>query len=67
MIKLTNFTNPILDEVKTKLMGWIANHKPKSPKSNLTKLELRGRKWIIDKMNSELIICTCIPSTCIIL
>ena len=48
-----NFTTPLLEEVKTKLLGLIANHKPKSPRPNLTKLELRGRKWLMDKISSE--------------
>ena len=53
-----NFTSPLLDEVKTKLLGWIANHKPKSPKPNLTPLELRGRKWIMDKIRNETLFVT---------
>ena len=48
-----NFTTPLLEEVKMKLLGWIANHKPKSPGSNLTQLELRGRKWLMDRIGCE--------------
>ena len=44
-----DFSHPLLDEIKTKLLGWVANHKPTRPKSNLTPLEMRGRKWLIEK------------------
>ena len=48
-----DFSSPLLEEVKTKLFGWIANHTPVNPKHNLTPLELRGRKWITDKLKSQ--------------
>ena len=53
-----NFTSPLLDDIRTKLFGWIANHTATSPKSNLSPLELRGKKWLIDKMNDELLFVT---------
>ena len=37
------FTHPLLDNIKTKLFGWIANHVPATPKSNLTLLEIQGK------------------------
>ena len=48
----------MIEELKTKLLGWIANHEAKTPKSNLTALEQRGRKWISDKVKSETIFIT---------
>ncbi len=51
--KIAPIQNPLLDEVRTKLLGWVANHKPKTPKSNLTALELRGKKWITDKVKAK--------------
>ena len=53
-----NFTNPLLEDVKTKLFGWISNHIAKAPKSNLTPLELRGRKWLIDQLQNETLFIT---------
>ena len=39
------FQHPVTDELKLRLMGWIANHKAIiTPKSNLTKCELQGKK-----------------------
>ena len=48
-----DFTNPLLEEVKTKLFGWIANHSPSSHKQNLSPLELRGRKWIVNELKND--------------
>ena len=53
-----NFTSPLLDEVKTKLYGWIANHSAENPKSNLTQLELRGKRWLMDNIKNESIFIT---------
>ena len=39
--------------MKTKLFGWISNHSALSPKQNLSPLEFRGRKWILDKIKSD--------------
>ena len=62
-IKISNLSqaptqNNIIGELKTKLLGWIANHKTKAPKSNLTELEQRGKKWISEKIKAELIFIT---------
>ena len=47
----------MLEELKTKLFGWIANHTAATPKPNLSPLEFRGRKWLMDKLrNQELFI-----------
>ena len=50
--------NSIIGELKTKLLGWIANHEAKAPKSNLTELEQRGKKWVSEKIKEELIFIT---------
>ena len=52
------FNHPILDEIKMKLLGWIANHKPNKPKSNLTPLEMRGRSWLTKAVKEELVFIT---------
>ena len=62
-IKISNFNqaptqNSIIGELKTKLLGWIANHEAKAPKSNLTELEQRGKKWVSEKIKEELIFIT---------
>ena len=62
-IKVSGFThppfnNPLLEEVKTKLYGWIANHTTANLKSNLTPFELRGRKWVLDNLKNEKIFVT---------
>ncbi len=62
-IKVSNFshpglTSPLLEEVKTKLYGWIANHTARTPTSNLSPMELRGRKWLRDQIKNEKIFIT---------
>ena len=62
-IKISNFSQApfqhgIIDDLKTKLLGWIANHEPTKPKSNLTPLEMRGRKWVKEKIKAETIFIT---------
>ena len=49
-----NYSSPLLEEVKTKLYGWIANHAASNPKQNLSPLELRARKWIMDDIEPPL-------------
>ena len=48
-----DFTSPLLEEVKTKLFGWIANHSAATPNPNLSPLEFRGSKLLMDKLKSE--------------
>jgi hypothetical protein len=52
------FTSPLLEEVKTKLYGWIANHTASNPKANLSPMELRGRKWVLDNLKDKKIFVT---------
>ena len=52
------FKHPIMEDLKVKLLGWIANHKPKTPKSNLTECEIWGKKWLEDKIREKSIFVT---------
>ena len=57
-IKVSGFTSPVfnhplLEEIKMKLNGWIANHVPQSPKSNLSILEIQGKIWLTEKINEK--------------
>ena len=45
--------HPLIEEMKTKLLGWISNHKTTTPIRNLTELEIRGRKWILDQIDNK--------------
>ena len=51
--KHPDFQHTCIDNVKVKLFGWIANHQFKTPKSNLTKAECQGRKWIMEKVKER--------------
>ena len=53
-----NFSHALLDNIKTKLLGWVANLKPSKPKSNLTPQETRGRKLLLDLINKEKVFIT---------
>ena len=48
-----NIQNTLIDDIKTRLLGWISNHEVKTPTQNLTPLELRGRSWILKKINNK--------------
>ena len=45
-----DFTTPILEKAKIKLFSWVANHTASNPKSNLSPIEMRGRIWLLDKI-----------------
>ena len=50
-------SNPLLDEVKDKVLGWVANFNPKQPQSNLSPQAIRGRRWILNAVtNRELFV-----------
>ena len=40
------------------MLGWIANHESSTPRHNISPLELRGRKWVKDKIKSKTIFIT---------
>ena len=52
------FSHPLLDEIKMKLLGWIANHKPTKPQQNLTPLEMRGRNWLSKAVKDDTVFVT---------
>ena len=52
------FQHPLMDELKDKLLGWITSHQAKTPKNNLTQLELRGKKWLEEKIQSKKVFVT---------
>ena len=56
--KSPNMQHPLLEDIKTRLLGWIANHEVKTPKQNFTQLEMRGRRWVIDQIKSRNIFIT---------
>ena len=62
-IRVSSFSNapfqhPIIDELELKLMGWIANYDAEAPKLNLTECELRGRKWLKEKISAKSVFVT---------
>ena len=55
--KYPTLTNPLLDEVKSKVLGWVSNFKPKHPIKNLSPQAIRGRRWILNAVkNKELFV-----------
>ena len=54
----SHFSHPILDKIKTKLLGWVSNLTPSEAKSNLSPQELRGRKLLLDLINKERVFVT---------
>lgn len=56
--KYPDYANPLLEEVKTKVLGWVTNFEPGEPVSNLTPQAVRGKKWIIDSVNNKEIFVT---------
>ncbi len=52
------FQHPVTDDLKLRLMGWIANHNNDTPKSNLTKCELQGKKWLEEKVDAKTVFVT---------
>ena len=51
--KWPNFTTPLLEEVKSKELGYANNIEPKKPKDNLPPRALRGRKWLTNAIEKE--------------
>ena len=50
---LPNYENPLLDEIKFKLLNFAENVDLSKPKSNLSMLEQQGRKWILEQVNKK--------------
>ena len=52
------YQNAILDDIKMKLKGFVANFIPENPKANLTAAEQRGKSWIKKEIEKENIFIT---------
>ena len=52
------YNNPLMEEIKAKVLGYVNNFQPKNPSSNLTPAEKRGKAWVLQKIDSELIFVT---------
>ena len=50
--------NPLLDAIKTKLLGFLTTFQPTSPGSNLTPAEQRGKRWLVNKVKEQKIFVT---------
>ncbi|KAL5264455.1 hypothetical protein ACHWQZ_G005523 [Mnemiopsis leidyi] len=53
-----DFSHPILDQVKTKLLGWVSNVELTTPHNNLNVQELQGKKLLLDLINKEKVFIT---------
>ena len=53
-----DFSHPILDQVKTKLLGWVSNVELTSPHKNLNVQELQGKKLLLDLIKKERVFIT---------
>ena len=47
------FSNPLFDDIKTKILGLASNIEPKNVTSNLTKAELRGKSILLKKIDAK--------------
>ena len=45
--------NPLLDEIRSKLIGFVTAFEPEKPKSNLTPAEQRGKSWLIKQIKDQ--------------
>ena len=48
-----NFSEPLFDEIKTKLLGFVSNFEPDNPQTNLSEAERRGKHWVTKNINEE--------------
>lgn len=53
-----DYSHPLLDQIKTRLLGWIANTNLSTPASNLGNHEVRGRKLLLELINEEKVFIT---------
>ena len=47
------FSNPLFDDIKTKVLGFVSNFQPRDKKSNLTKAEIRGKDYLLKQINAK--------------
>ena len=50
---LPNYENPLLDEIKMKLLNFAESVGLAKPKRNLSVLELQGRKWLLGQVKNK--------------
>ena len=48
-----NFSHPLFDDIKTRLLGFARNFVPEEPESNLTGRERRGKAWLLKMTKAE--------------
>jgi hypothetical protein len=53
-----DYSHPLLDQIKTRLLGWVSNINFSTPDSNLGNHEIRGRKLLLQLINDEKIFIT---------
>ena len=53
-----DFSHPILEQVKTKLLGWVSNLELSEPHKNLSIQELQGKKLLLDLIKKERVFIT---------
>ena len=53
-----DFSHPILEQVKTKLLGWVSNLELSEPQKNLSIQELQGKKLLLDLIKKERVFIT---------
>ena len=53
-----SYKHPLLDQIKTRLLGWVANTAYSTPANNLGKNEIRGRRMLLDLINDRKIFLT---------
>ena len=50
--------SPLLDAIKTKLLGFLTTFQPTAPSSNLTPAEQRGKRWLVNMVKERKIFVT---------
>lgn len=53
-----NYSSPLYDEVRSKLLGFVNNLDPAEPTSNLSNAEKRGKSWVMKSINDGKIFIT---------
>ena len=53
-----DLANPLLDDIKAKILGFVSTFEPEKPKSNLTPAEQRGKAWLLKAVKSQQIFVT---------
>ncbi|KAL5264621.1 hypothetical protein ACHWQZ_G005636 [Mnemiopsis leidyi] len=53
-----DYNHPLLEQIKTRLLGWVSNTEFSTPANNLGAHEIRGRKLLLQLINDEKIFVT---------